>query len=159
MDTTEQQASPVASCTPDGGCLVVDHRGARMSHPAMIVPGAMEALQGVGAAVAASSVPPRTIDLVNVRASQSNGCGVCLRGHLHSAKAHGESDERLAVLAGWRATPFFSAAERAALALTEAVTRLADRGDAVPDAVWDGAAGHYDEEALAALVLAIANIN
>ena len=131
----------------------------RMSHPAMILPDAMPALQAVGAAVGQGGVPDRTIELVNVRASQINGCGVCLLGHLHGAKKHGETDERLAVVAGWREAPLFTDAERAALALTEAVTRLSDRSDPVPDEVWDEAARHYDESELGCLVLAIANIN
>ena len=74
-------------------------------------------------------------------------------------KKTGETEERLFAVAAWREMPYFSDAERAALALTEAVTRLSDRTDAVPDAIWDEAARHYDEEALAGLVLAIANIN
>jgi len=130
-----------------------------MGHPAMIVPGAMEALQAVGAAVAATGLPVRSIDLINLRVSQINGCGVCLLGDVRAAKKHGETEERLAVVAGWREAPFFTDAERAALALAEAVTRLNDRSDPVPDAVWSEAARHFDEQALAALVVAIANIN
>jgi len=156
---SDLKTQPDGGCTPDGGCAVVDHHGARMPHPAMTVPGAMAALQAVGAAVAASNVPIRTIDLVNVRASQINGCGVCLLGDVHAAKTHGETDDRLAVVAGWRDAPFFTAAERAALALAEAITRLSDRADPVPDDIWDTAVQHYDEDALAALVVAIANIN
>ncbi len=131
----------------------------RMQHPAMIVPEAMAALQAVGAAVGQGDVPDATIELVNVRASQINGCGVCLVGHVRGARKRGETDDRLAALAGWRDAPFFTGAERAALALTEAVTRLSDRSDPVPDAVWEEAARHYDEGQLATLVLAIANIN
>jgi AhpD family alkylhydroperoxidase len=159
MSISDLDARVDGDCSPDGGCAVVDHHGARMGHPAMIVPGVMEALQGVGAAVAAGRVPTRTLDLVNLRASQINGCGVCLLGDVHAAKKHGETDDRLALVAAWRDAPFFSGAERAALALTEAVTRLSDRANPVPDDVWDEAARHYDEEALAALVVAIANIN
>ncbi len=70
-----------------------------------------------------------------------------------AAKKAGETDERLFTVAAWRHTPYFSDAERAALALGEAVTRLADRPDAVPDEIWNEAAGHYDEKGLAALVL------
>jgi len=125
----------------------------------MVVADAMTALQAVGAAVGRSGVPARTIDLVNLRASQINSCGVCMLGDAIGAKKAGETDERLWVVAGWRDAPFFSDAERAALALTEAITRLSDRADAVPDEVWDEAACHYDEGELAALVLAIANIN
>jgi len=157
--TTDTHTEVQAGCTPDGGCATFNPGAARIGQPAMIVPGAMEALQGVGAAVAASGLPERTIDLVNVRVSQINGCGVCLLGDLRIAKKHGETDERLAVVAGWREAPFFSPPERAALALAEAVTRLSDRPDPVPDDLWEEAARHYDEQALAALVIAIANIN
>jgi AhpD family alkylhydroperoxidase len=96
---------------------------------------------------------------VNFRASQINGCGVCLEGGARHAKNVGETDDRLFVIAGWRETPNFSEPERAALALTEAITRLNDRPDPVPDEIWEEAARHYDETELAALVLQIANIN
>jgi AhpD family alkylhydroperoxidase len=132
---------------------------ARMKHPAMTLPDAMPALQAVGASVAQGGLPPLTVELVNLRASQINGCGVCLAGHTRNAKKDGETDERLAVVAGWRDAPCVTDAERAALALTEAVTRLSDRSDPVPDEIWEEAARQFDEPALAALVLAIANIN
>jgi AhpD family alkylhydroperoxidase len=130
---------------------------ARMKHPAMVVPGAMEALQSLSKLTA--SLPERTAGLVHLRASQINGCGVCLDMHWRMSKKMGESDERLFAVAGWRDAPYFSEPERAALALTEAVTRLSDRSDPVPDEVWNEAARHYTEEALGALVLAIATIN
>jgi len=131
----------------------------RMNHPAFVVPGAMDALQAVGKAVGNGSVPERTLELVHLRASQINGCAVCLDGHSRAAKEAGETDERLFTLAAWREASYFTDAERAALALTEAVTRLADNADAVPDEIYDEAAEHFDEEALATLLLAIANIN
>jgi len=131
----------------------------RIANPAFIVPDAMAALQALGAAVGNGGVPDTTIHLVLLRASQINGCGVCLDGHFRSAKKAGEADERIATVAAWRETPYFTDAERAALALTEAVTRICDRPDPVPDEVWDEAARHYDEPALGTLVLAIANIN
>jgi AhpD family alkylhydroperoxidase len=164
MTQTDLDVQVNGGCSPDGACAVVDrHAGARIGQPAMVLPGAMEALQAVGAAVAtavgASGVPQATIDLVNLRASQINGCGVCMLGDVRIAKRHGESDDRLAVVAGWREAPFFTAAECAALALAESVTRLSDRPDPVPDAVWNEAARHYDEQALAALVLQIGSIN
>ena len=134
-------------------------RHARMAHPAMLVPDAMAALQAVGAAVGRGGVSARTIELVNIRASQINGCGVCLDGHHRTAKKEGETDERLFALAGWRDAPYFTDAERAALALAEAMTRLSDRADPVPDEIWDEAARHYDQTQLAALILDIANIN
>ena len=119
----------------------------------------MQALQALGEAVAKGGVPARPLELVNLRASQINGCSVCVDCHPRIARKPGETDERLFAVAAWRDAPYFTDAERAALALTEAVTRLADRADPVPDEVWDEAARHYDETALAALVLAIANIN
>ena len=132
---------------------------ARMSNPAMVVPGAMEALVALGTAAKAGGVPDRTLGLMHLRASQINGCAVCLDMHPKLAKQAGETDERLFAVAAWRDAPYFTDAERAALALTEAATRLSDRADPVPDAVWEEAARHYDEGALGALVLSIAAIN
>jgi AhpD family alkylhydroperoxidase len=96
---------------------------------------------------------------VDLRASQINGCSVCMDIHSRELEYAGESSERIHTVAAWRESPYFSDAERAALALTEAATRLADRPDAVPDEVWDEAARHYTERQLAALVIAIATIN
>lgn len=132
---------------------------ARMTNPAMIVPEAMQTLQALGASVAKSGVPPRTLELVHLRASQINGCSVCVDMHPRIARKAGETDERLFAVAAWRETPYFTDAERAALGLTEALTRLSDRADPVPDDIWEEAARHYDEPALAALILSIANIN
>jgi len=131
----------------------------RIGHPAMLVPDAMAALQSVGTAIGNVGLPHTTVELVNLRASQTNGCAVCLEGGIRDATKAGETTDRLVLVATWRDTPYFSDAERAALALTEAVTRLADRSDSVPDDVWDEAARHYDEVELSALVLQIANIN
>ena len=131
----------------------------RIDNPAYLVPGAMQALQALAESVEGAGIPRRTLDLVHLRASQINGCGVCLHGGAAGAKAAGETDERLFALAGWREAPYFTDAERAALALTEAVTRLSDHPDPVPDAIWDEAAQLYDEPGLAALVLAIAGSN
>jgi AhpD family alkylhydroperoxidase len=104
-------------------------------------------------------VPATTLYLVEARASQINGCSVCLDMHTRELKAAGEPDERIFMVGAWREAPYFSDAERAALALTEAATRLADSSDPVPDEVWDEAARHYDEQQLAGLVIAIATIN
>jgi AhpD family alkylhydroperoxidase len=131
----------------------------RIDNPALTVSGVMPALQKLGAAVQRSSVPATTRYLVELRASQINGCSVCADIHSRELKAAGETDERLNTLAVWRETPYFTDAERAALALTEAATRLADRPDPVPDDVWEEAARHYDEAQLAALVVTIAMIN
>jgi AhpD family alkylhydroperoxidase len=132
---------------------------ARMTNPAIVLPDAMHALQALGKATQDCGVAPLTLELVNLRASQINACGVCTVNHPRLAKKLGETDDRLAAVAAWRDAPYFTAAERAALSLTEAVTRLSDRADPIPDAVWDEASLHYDERALAALVIAIANIN
>lgn len=132
---------------------------ARMTHPAFLVPDAMQALQVLGQAIQHSGIPPKTLELINLRASQINGCGVCAVQHPRIARKLGETDDRLFAVAAWREAPYFTDAERAALALTEAATRLSDRADAVPDEIWQEAARHYDEQSLAALVLAIANIN
>jgi AhpD family alkylhydroperoxidase len=110
-------------------------------------------------AAAKAGLPEATVDLVDTRASQINGCAVCLDMHTRAAKKHGLTDQQLHTLAAWRDSPYFDEAERAALALAEAGTRLADRPDAVPDDVWDSAAKHFDEPALTALVLRIALIN
>jgi AhpD family alkylhydroperoxidase len=130
-----------------------------MELPAMILPDALPALHALWKVTKQGGVPSTTLDLVSLRASQINGCGSCLDMHSRIAKKAGETDERLSAVAAWRHTPYFTDAERAALGLTEAVTRLSDQSDPVPDAVWDEAARHYDERALAALVMSIALIN
>jgi AhpD family alkylhydroperoxidase len=104
-------------------------------------------------------VAQSTLDLVHLRASQINGCSACVDSGAKSARQAGETDERLATVAAWREAPYFTDPERAALALAEAATRLADRPDPVPDQIWDAAAAHYDEKGLAAIVLMIAVSN
>ena len=131
----------------------------RMKNPVLVLPDALQAMLALGKAADQAGVPPRTLALVQLRASQINGCSVCVDLHQRHARKLGDSDERLFAVAAWQDAPYFTAAERAALALTEAVTRLADRPDPVPDEVWDEAARHYDEAQLAALVLSIAAIN
>ena len=132
---------------------------ARMKNPAMILPDAMQAIQALLAATEKGGVPAATLGLVHLRTSQINGCSVCVESGTCHVKQAGETDERLVAVAAWREAPYFTAAERAALALTEAVTRLSDRADPVPDAIWEEAARHYDEPALAALIVQIALIN
>ncbi len=132
---------------------------ARIQNPAMKVPGALEALQQFGACATNAGIPETTLYLVHLRASQINGCSVCVDLHSRELEHAGESNARILTVAAWRETPYFSDPERAALALTEAATRLADRPDAVSDEVWDEAARHYSEPQLAALVVAIAAIN
>lgn len=125
---------------------------ARMKNPAMVIPGAVEAMQAFGAAAESGGVPLHTIGLVQLRASQINGWV-----NPPFARKPGEIDERLHTVAAWRDSPYFTDAERAALALAEAISRLSV--GPVPDDVWDAAAAHFDEKALAALVIAVANIN
>jgi AhpD family alkylhydroperoxidase len=132
---------------------------ARMKNPVMILPDAMQALRALSASAEKGGIPSRTVGLVHLRASQINGCSVCVDMHARLLKKEDETDERLFAVAAWRDAPYFTDAESAALALTEAVTRLSDRADPVPDEIWDEAARHYDERALAALILAIATIN
>lgn len=132
---------------------------ARMGNPAVIVPDAMQALLALAKTTKKAGVPAQTFDLCHLRASQINGCSVCVHGHARDLKRAGESDDRIATVAAWRDTPFFSDAERAALALTEALTRLSDRADQVPDGVWHEATRHYDEQALGSIVLSIAIVN
>ena len=132
---------------------------ARIPNPAMTVPGAMDALLALSKSATKAGIPHRTLELVHLRASQINGCAVCVDMHAKDLKRAGEADERIFAVAAWREAPYYTDAERAALALAECVTRLADRPDPVPDDVWDEAAANYGEEALAALVVDIAAIN
>jgi len=131
---------------------------ARMTNPAMVL-GATEPIQALFKAIYAGGVDPATLELVHLRTSQINGCSACVDYGAKAARKAGETDERLATVVAWREAPYFSDAERAALALAEAATRLADRPDPVSDEVWDAAAAHYDEKGLAAIVLMIAVTN
>ena len=131
----------------------------RMSNPAAVLPDANHGIQALLKATYTGGVPRATLELVHLRASQINGCSFCVDSGARSAKKAGETDERLFAVAAWREAPYFSDAERAALALTEAVTRLADRTDPVPDSIWEEAARYYDELGLAALILMIATTN
>ncbi|MFF1481079.1 carboxymuconolactone decarboxylase family protein [Streptomyces sp. NPDC058301] len=131
----------------------------RMRNPAVVLSEAMRPLLAVFEAAKSGGVPQATLELVHLRASQVNGCSYCVHGGVLSAKKAGESDERLHAVAAWREARCFTGAERAALALAEAATRLNDRADPVPDAVWDEAARHYDERQLASLTLMIALTN
>ena len=131
---------------------------ARMNHPAMVVPDAMKVLQSLGD-VTKKGLPEKLLELVHLRASQINGCSVCVDMHPKIAKKVVETDERLFCVAAWRDAPYFTEGERAALALTEALTRISDRADPVPDAIWNEADKHFDEQELATLILAIASIN
>jgi len=131
----------------------------RMKNIAMLMPDALQTLMALGKTAENGSVPAKTIQLVQLRASQINGCSVCVDMHYHFLRDLGETPERCVTVSAWRDTPYFNDAERAALALAEAVTRLSDRPDPVPDDIWEAAAKHYDERALASLLVAIGTIN
>ncbi|UYM06738.1 carboxymuconolactone decarboxylase family protein [Solicola gregarius] len=103
------------------------------------------------------SVDPIVYELVKIRASILNGCSLCVDMHTHEAMEAGETPQRLFGLGAWHDAPFYTEKERAALALTEAVTKLGDHG--VPDDVWDQAAAVWDEKEIADLLTAIATIN
>ena len=132
---------------------------ARMTNPAMVLPNAMRALLALGKSAKKAGVPPWTVLLVHLRASQINGCSYCVEMHSRELRQAGETDERIFAVAAWREAPYFTDAERAALALAEEATRLSDRADPVPDEIWEEAARHYDEPALAVLIIEIALIN
>ena len=136
-----------------------DNDGSTNENPAMVIPEAMQAILALQAAAAKGGVPSATLQLVHLRVSQINGCSLCVDGGARHARKAGEKDERLFAVAAWRDAPYFSDAERAALALAEAATRLNDRPDPVPDDVWKEATRHYDEKALSSLILWIALTN
>jgi AhpD family alkylhydroperoxidase len=112
-----------------------------------------------GRALADSTVPEATQELVRLRASQINGCGVCTDMHTKDALAAGESPLRLSLVAAWRDATCFTEAERAALELAEQGTRIADAAGGVTDDAWLNASKYYDDDQLSALVLGIALIN
>src|SRR5215510_4857282 len=132
---------------------------ARMKSPVLTLPGAMEAVMTLSKVVENAGVSPELRELLSLRASQINGCAVCIDMHSRALKKLGEKDERIFSVAAWREAPYYSDAERAVLALTEAATRLSDRADAVPDEIWNEATRHYNETALASLVMSIGLIN
>jgi AhpD family alkylhydroperoxidase len=132
---------------------------ARIENLPQSVPGALPAILQLAASATHAGIPDTTLYLVELRASQINGCSVCVDIHSRELEAAGERSARINTVAAWREAPYFTDAERAALALAEAATRMADRADPVPDEVWDEAARHYDERQLAALTVAIATIN
>ena len=132
---------------------------ARMTNPAMMFPEAMTAFLALNKITENSDLPPAILGLAHLRASQINGCSVCVDMGWRMLKKAGEKDERIFAVSAWRDAPYFTAAERAALALTESVTRLSDSTDPVPDEIWDEASKHFDQAALGALILSIALTN
>ena len=132
---------------------------ARIANPAELLPDAVPAVNLLYKAAHSAGVPAGTLELVHLRASQINGCSACVDGGARAMKKGGETDDRLFAVAAWHETPYFTDAERAALALAESATRLADRSGAVSDEVWEAAAEHFTEPQLAAIVLWIATTN
>lgn len=132
---------------------------ARTRRPVAFPQDAMKAIYALNAAIEKGGVPAATLAIAHLRASQINGCSACVDAGTKHALKQGEGQERLFAVAAWRDSPHFSDAERAALGLTEAVTRLSDRADPVPDEVWEEAAKHYDEQGLGTLLLSIGTTN
>jgi AhpD family alkylhydroperoxidase len=131
----------------------------RMPSPVAVIPESLRALHAVSKSAKTDALPETTVFLVHLRASQINGCSFCAEMHSRELAEAGEPNERIWTVAAWREAPYFSEPERAALALTESVTRIADSPDPVPDEVWDEAARHFDEPAMGSLLLEIAQIN
>ncbi|MFD0075409.1 carboxymuconolactone decarboxylase family protein [Streptomyces sp. NPDC127166] len=120
---------------------------------------ALKHLMAAGRTLHDSTLPAAVQELVSLRISQINGCGVCLDMHTKEAAAAGESAVRIALVAAWREATVYTEAERAALALAEQGTRVADAGEGVSDEVWERAARHFDQEQLTALVLLVSFMN
>ncbi|MFD0597559.1 carboxymuconolactone decarboxylase family protein [Catellatospora coxensis] len=130
-----------------------------MTNPAALLPDAVKGINLIYKAAHSAGLAKSTLDLVHLRASQINGCSACVDSGARGMRKAGETDERLFAVAAWRETDYFTEAERAALDLAEHATRLADKGEAVPDPVWEAAAKHFGETELASLVLWIATTN
>jgi AhpD family alkylhydroperoxidase len=132
----------------------------RMPNPAFVLPDGFKGIGHLLGAVAKGGVARSTLELVGLRVSQINGCSACVQGHWEEAKAAGDTDERIVGVAAWRESPYFDDAERVALALADALTRVADAShEAVPDELWHEVTEHYDETQVAALILQIATLN
>ena len=143
--------------TPDEPPVAIE---TRLDNPAALLPEAWEGIQKLIVAVRRGGLPANIMELTHMRASQINGCSSCIEGTVrHARKMNEELDERLLMVAAWRHSSRFTEAERAALELTEEITRLADRADPVPDETWARAAWHFDRTALAALVLHVGLVN
>jgi AhpD family alkylhydroperoxidase len=133
---------------------------ARMPHPAFLLEGGMDALTALSTVGRSTELQAGILHLVTLRASQINGCSWCTVEHTRELRElDGDSDERIAAVASWRETSYFTQRERAALALTEAVTRVADRPDPVPDALWDEVSAVFTNREIAALLFTIGAIN
>ncbi|AQZ62372.1 4-carboxymuconolactone decarboxylase domain/alkylhydroperoxidase AhpD family core domain protein [[Actinomadura] parvosata subsp. kistnae] len=132
---------------------------ARMKNPATVIPAAMKPIMELMKAAQSQGLPQELMEMIHLRVSQINGCSFCVDAGLKNLRKLGITDERLGLIAAWREAPYYTDAERAALALAECATRLADRTDAVPDEIWDEAADHFDEKQLASILLMTATTN
>jgi AhpD family alkylhydroperoxidase len=120
-------------------------------------PAALQAMLGLEHYVRSSGLEPSLLELVKLRASQINGCGYCLDMHSKDARAQGETEQRIYVLSAWREAPFYTARERAALAWTEALTKIADTE--ITDSLYDSARAQFSEKELVDLTMAVVTIN
>ncbi|MGV9325800.1 carboxymuconolactone decarboxylase family protein [Streptosporangium sandarakinum] len=132
---------------------------ARMKNPATIIPAAMKPIMELMKAAQSQGLPQELMEMIHLRVSQINGCSFCVDAGYKNLRKLGESDERVGLVSAWREAPYYTDAERAALELAEASTRLADRADGVPDDVWNRAADHFDERQLASILLMTAVTN
>ncbi|MEV0844223.1 carboxymuconolactone decarboxylase family protein [Actinocatenispora sera] len=131
-----------------------------MTNPAMVLPEAMKGIGSLTKAMTSGGVGNDLLEIVGLRASQINGCSPCVFAHARNLRKAGVDEDKIAAVAVWRHAPYFSDAEVAALKLTEAVTRLADRSDEpVSDELWDEVSKHFDEKQRAALILTISMLN
>ncbi len=131
----------------------------RMANPATILPQAYKGIGNLLAASASGNLPASTIEMVALRVSQLNGCAACIQGHVVSGPGAGLTTSRMVGLAAFRESPFFDEAEKAALALADALTQLAGATDAISDELWREVTKHYDETQVAALIVTIATHN
>ncbi|WP_235735239.1 carboxymuconolactone decarboxylase family protein [Nocardioides alcanivorans] len=131
----------------------------RMANPATIIPQAYKGIGNLLAASASGGLPTATVELVALRVSQLNGCAACIQGHVVTGPTVGLTPSQMVGLAAFRESPFFDEAEKTALELTDALTRLAGATNAVPDELWREVTKHYDEQQVAALILTIATHN
>ncbi|MFF4413000.1 carboxymuconolactone decarboxylase family protein [Streptosporangium sp. NPDC001559] len=132
---------------------------ARMKNPASIIPGVIKPIQELIKAAQSQGLPQELMEMIHLRVSQINGCSFCVDAGLKNLRKLGENEDRIGLVVAWREAPYYTDAERAALELAEASTRLADHSDAVPDEIWDNAADHFDEKQLASILLMIAVTN
>jgi AhpD family alkylhydroperoxidase len=132
---------------------------ARMPNPATLLPDAVTGVQQIFKAMHQGGAPAATLELVHLRVSQINGCSACVHGGVASAQKAGETVDRLLMVATWRESDLFTPAERAALAVAEAATRLADTPEAVTDELWADLTEHHDDKAVSAIILMVALTN